>query len=119
MRRNSGFVATSLGSALANASALWSVTAIAISLSLKRAYPGGILLRKYTDKSEDGWSKKTSGGAGGHPSSAAVHPIDDSGEGGDELDKRAQASLTAVGSQGPIAVTSASVPAQGKSSAPA
>lgn len=106
------------GSALANASALWSITAIAISLSLKRAYPGGVLLRKYTDKVEDGWSKKISGGAGSHPSSAAVHPVDDDGEGGDEMDKRAQPPLT-VGAQGPIAVTDGSAPAQGMSSTPA
>ena len=67
------------GSALANASALWSFTAIAISLLLKRTYPGGIPLRKYQDEQE---SKRLSKGA-----SAAVHPVNDDGERADGLDK--------------------------------
>lgn len=38
---------TTLGSSLGNASAMWSLTVIIIALSLKRAYPGGILYRTY------------------------------------------------------------------------
>lgn len=43
-------IITILGSSLANASALWSFTAIMISLSLKRIYPGGIFYKEYKEK---------------------------------------------------------------------
>jgi hypothetical protein len=38
---------TTLGSALGNASALWSLTAILITVMLRRLYPGGVLYRNY------------------------------------------------------------------------
>lgn len=43
-------IITVLGTSLANASALWSFTAIVISLSLKRIYPGGIFYKEYKEQ---------------------------------------------------------------------
>ena len=40
----------SLGSSLANASAFWSIMVIAISLSLKRIYVGGIYYKEYKNQ---------------------------------------------------------------------
>ena len=36
-----------IGSSLSNASALWALTAVLISVTLRRTYPGGVLAREY------------------------------------------------------------------------
>lgn len=48
-KTNSPDFLTTLGSALANASAMWSFTAILFALTLKRIYPGGIVYRTYKE----------------------------------------------------------------------
>ena len=70
---------TTLGSALANSSALWSFSAIVISLSLKRMYPGGIYLKHYQN------GKYV-------PALAAVHPGGDEDEQA-ELDQKIPAAV--------------------------
>ena len=74
---------TTLGSSLANASALWSFLTIVISLSLKRIYPGGIFWKEYNEKLAQQkllasmQSSSSEGGTVGIPrvKSTAVYPI--------------------------------------------
>jgi hypothetical protein len=91
------FVASScvhilLGSALSNASALWSVIIVLISVSLRRTFPGGVKVTghgsHYTDQPqtspvEEGGSGRSSGSGGGSSGvllpNNKVSPVEDFG----------------------------------------
>ena len=53
------------GSALSNASALWSLIAVLISIILRRTFPGGVLANDYENKNKMRSKKGTTSGSGG------------------------------------------------------
>jgi hypothetical protein len=76
-----------LGSALSNASALWSLIAVLISVILRRTFPGGVLARDYDTsggKKEKKDKYRVHPAAGGNQNSSMVYPLCEvDGEGGD------------------------------------
>lgn len=77
------------GSALSNASALWSLIAVLISVILRRTYPGGVLARDYDvtgDKKEKKDKYRVHPASGKDQNSSLVYPVCEVDGDGEDLE---------------------------------